>query len=192
MTFPVLGARARMLSMAAIAMIVVGACSSAATPAPATAAPATAAPATAAPATAAPATAAPATSAPATAAPASPSAAASEVTLKVVTGAGSLGKYMTGDGDKTLYIFTNDKAGDGKSTCYDACATNWPALVVPAGAKVSAGTDATGEFATITRTDGKLQATYKGMPLYYFAADAAAGDTKGQGQGNGKWFVAAP
>ena len=51
MTFPVLGTRARMLSMAAIAMIVVGACSSAATPVPPTAAPATAAPATAAPAT---------------------------------------------------------------------------------------------------------------------------------------------
>ncbi len=168
--------------MAAIAMIVVGACSSAATPAPATAAPATAAPATAAPATAAPATAAPATAAPS---------AAAGVTLKVVTGTGDLGKYMTGDGDKTLYIFTNDKAGDGKSTCYDACATNWPPLIVPAGAKVSAGADATGEFATITRTDSKLQATYKGMPLYYFAADAAAGDTKGQGL-NGKWFVAAP
>jgi predicted lipoprotein with Yx(FWY)xxD motif len=175
-----------MLSMAAIAMIVVGACSSAATPAPATAAPATAAPATAAPATAAPASSAPATAAPATSAPA-----ASDVTLKVVTGAGSLGKYMTGDGDKTLYTFTNDKAGDGKSACYDACATNWPPLIVAAGAKVSAGADATGEFATITRTDGKLQATYKGMPLYYFAPDTAAGDTKGQGL-NGKWFVAAP
>ncbi len=61
------GARAP-LALIAIAAIIFGACSSAATPAP-TAAPATAAPATAAPGTAAPATAAPATPAPATPAP---------------------------------------------------------------------------------------------------------------------------
>ena len=29
------------------------------------------------------------------------------------------------------------------------------------------------------------------MPLYYFAKDAKAGDTNGQGL-NGKWFVASP
>jgi predicted lipoprotein with Yx(FWY)xxD motif len=31
--------------------------------------------------------------------------------------------------------------------------------------------------------------SYNGMPLYYYAADSAAGDTKGQGVG-GVWFVA--
>jgi ABC-type nitrate/sulfonate/bicarbonate transport system substrate-binding protein len=60
----------RPISLALGALLLLGACSSNASPAPATAAPATAAPATAAPATAAPATAAPATAAPATAAPA--------------------------------------------------------------------------------------------------------------------------
>jgi predicted lipoprotein with Yx(FWY)xxD motif len=189
MTFPVPGTRARMLSMAAIAMIVVGACSSAATPVPPTAAPATAAPATAAPATAAPATAAPATSA-----PASPSASPSEAgggthTLTVVTGAGALGKYLTGEEGKTLYIFKNDTVGDGKSSCYDACATNWPPMILDDSEKAVAGAGASGTIATITRTDGKKQVTYNGAPLYYFAADAAAGDTKGQGL-NGKWFVA--
>ena len=34
------------------------------------------------------------------------------------------------------------------------------------------------DFASITREDGKKQTTYKGMPLYYFARDAAPGDTK--------------
>ena len=33
------------------------------------------------------------------------------------------------------------------------------------------------DFASITREDGKKQ----GMPLYYFARDAAPGDTKGDG-----------
>jgi predicted lipoprotein with Yx(FWY)xxD motif len=173
-----------MLSMAAIAMIVVGACSSAATPVPPTAAPATAA------ATAAPATSAPATSAPSGSAAASPSeAAGGTYTLAVVSGAGALGKYLTGEDGKTLYIFKNDTVGDGKSSCYDACATNWPPMILDDGEKAVAGAGASGTIATITRTDGKKQVTYNGAPLYYFAADAAAGDTKGQGL-NGKWFVA--
>jgi hypothetical protein len=44
-------------------------------------------------------------------------------------------------------------------------------------------------FATITRADGTVQVTYNHMPLYYFAGDSAAGDTKGQGT-LGVWFVA--
>jgi predicted lipoprotein with Yx(FWY)xxD motif len=34
------------------------------------------------------------------------------------------------------------------------------------------------DFASITRENGKKHTTYKGMPLYYFARDAAPGDTK--------------
>ena len=42
--------------------------------------------------------------------------------------------------------------------------------------------------ASTTRKDGSGQVTFKRWPLYYFAGDSAAGDTKGQGVG-GKWFV---
>jgi predicted lipoprotein with Yx(FWY)xxD motif len=37
------------------------------------------------------------------------------------------------------------------------------------------------DFASITREERKKQTTYKGMPLYYLARDAAPGDTKGDG-----------
>lgn len=138
----------------------------------------------------------PAASAPgASASPTSSSAAsptgAAEIELKVAAGAGSVGNYLTGADGMTLYIFTKDTAGDGKSVCTGDCATNWPPLVVGSLDEVKADSGATGALALATRDDGTKQVTYKGLPLYYFAPDQAAGDTKGQGVG-GVWFVAAP
>jgi predicted lipoprotein with Yx(FWY)xxD motif len=190
MTVPVLRTRARLLPWAAAAMIAVGACSTAATSAPATQAPPTAAPPTAAPASSAPASEAPTSPAP----PASASASAASgttYTLAVATGAGSIGKYLTGEDGKTLYTFKKDTAGGGTSACSGTCSTNWPAFTLDAGETAVGGAGATGTIATFTRADGKVQVTYNGAPLYYFAADTKAGDTNGQGVG-GFWFVAAP
>src|SRR4029077_8495140 len=107
-----------------------------------------------------PASEAPATASPSAAASASPSEAASGTTytLTVVTGAGSLGKYMTGEDGKTLYTFKKDAAG--KSACSGTCATNWPAFTLDDGEKAVGGDGATGTIATIKRDDGKDQVTY--------------------------------
>lgn len=51
--------------------------------------------------------------------------------------------------------------------------------------------DVTGALTTFAREDGTLQVAYNGMPLYYFANDAVAGETNGQGIG-GFWFIAQP
>ena len=47
---------------------------------------------------------------------------------------------------------------------------------------------------TTTRTDGKVEVTYAGHPLYYFIQDKKAGDTTGQGvNGFGAlWWVLSP
>ena len=127
---------------------------------------------------------------PTSSAAASPTGAA-EIELKVAAGAGSVGNYLTGADGMTLYIFTKDTAGDGKSVCNGDCATKWPPLVVASLDEVKADSGATGALALATRDDGTKQVTYKGLPLYYFEPDQAAGDTKGQGVG-GVWFVAAP
>jgi predicted lipoprotein with Yx(FWY)xxD motif len=103
--------------------------------------------------------------------------------VTVALGDTSLGSVLTGDKGMTLYVFVPDNAGD--STCYDKCAASWPPLIgtVTPGAGLDAG-----DFGTTTRKDGTSQATFYGWPLYYFAADKAAGDTNGQGL-NSKWYV---
>ena len=83
----------------------------------------------------------------------------------------------------TLYTFDMDK--DGVSSCYDACATNWPPMMADANAK------AEGEFGLTERTDGSKQWTYDNMPLYTWIKDAKPGDVTGDGV-KGVWHVAKP
>jgi predicted lipoprotein with Yx(FWY)xxD motif len=161
-------------------IVLVAACSGTGASATPTAAPASQPPASQAPASA------PASTA---ASPAASASTAAEVyDVKVATAA--VGKFLTGEDGKTLYIFKKDTT-PGKSSCNGDCATNWPPFVLDAGDSTKAGDGVVGALATITRDDGTKQVTYNGVPLYYFAADKAAGDTTGQGVG-GNWFVANP
>ena len=107
--------------------------------------------------------------------------------LKITTDP-TLGKFFTDSRGFTLYIFKNDVANSGKSAAEGLTAV-WPPLEASTAPAKPDG--ATGDFAIITRVDGKKQVTYKGLPLYYFVNDKAAGDTKGQNVGQ-VWFVAAP
>ena len=100
-----------------------------------------------------------------------------------------LGTFLVGPTGMTLYMFTNDEPG--VSNCSGDCLVNWPALTVADAAEIVAGDNVHGELGTITRDDCALQVTYNGWPLYYFAKDAARGDTTGQGVGE-KWYVIAP
>ncbi len=114
--------------------------------------------------------------------------AAQEVTLQVREDA-TLGPILTDANGNTLYRFTNDEPGTSK--CVDACAGNWPPLLVGESATPVAGDGVTGTIGTITRPDGTTQVTYNDMPLYFFVNDATAGETKGQGVRN-IWYVVHP
>ena len=97
-----------------------------------------------------------------------------------------LGKFLTGEDGKTLYLFTPDTATT--SACNTGCVDSWPPFTLDAGETVKGGEGVTGKFGTITRQDGAMQVTYNSHPLYYFSGDQAAGDTNGQGL-NSKWYV---
>jgi len=100
----------------------------------------------------------------------------------------SHGTILTDDAGMTLYLFTSDSPG--VSTCFEGCLTVWPPLLTD-GEPVAQGAADTALLGTLTRDDGTLQVTYGGWPLYFYAADMAAGDTNGQGVSD-VWFVVAP
>lgn len=82
-----------------------------------------------------------------------------------------------------LYVFNND-LGSASSECNDACATNWPPVLVADGsASMLPG------MSLIDRNDGTKQAAFNGRPLYFFAGDTQAGDITGQGVNNVWWLA---
>ena len=99
----------------------------------------------------------------------------------------AVGKVLVAANGHTLYLFTADKGK--KSTCYGQCAGYWPPLFA-AKPTVGAGLKAS-LLGTTKRKDGKLQATYAGHPLYFFAQDKKAGQVNGQGfvHFGGSWWV---
>jgi predicted lipoprotein with Yx(FWY)xxD motif len=111
----------------------------------------------------------PSAAAPASSAPA----AASSNTLKTANIGGVT--VLTNSKGFTLYSFAPDTPTTSK--CNGSCVTYWPPVKGPA----TAGAGVTGKLATITRSDGSVQATYDGRPLYTYVADTAPGQAKGNG-----------
>ena len=97
----------------------------------------------------------------------------------------SLGKVLVDVRGRTLYLYTPDTGK--KSTCYGGCASAWPPLL--STGKPKAGTGVKAKLLGLTmRTDGTHQVTYKGHPLYDYAADSKPGETSGEDVG-GIWYV---
>ena len=98
-----------------------------------------------------------------------------------------LGPILTDQAGRTVYLYTKD--APGISNCYDQCAINWPPLLTQSDPMLPPNLP--GSVGSTARTDGGLQVTYNGAPLYYWVKDAKAGDTTGQNVG-GVWFVINP
>src|SRR5690606_27237937 len=89
-----------------------------------------------------------------------------------------LGAIVVDSAGFTLYVFLPDQ--QDVSTCYDACAENWPPVLVNDAATLGDGISEE-LIGSVERNDGTEQVTYGGWPLYTFAADTKAGETNGQG-----------
>ena len=99
-------------------------------------------------------------------------AAATTGSLKTATIGGAT--VLTSASGFTLYSFAPDTSTT--STCNGTCAQTWPPVTGPTTAS-----GVTGTFGTIKRSDGSVQATFDGHPLYTFAGDTAPGQNKGNG-----------
>ena len=120
----------------------------------------------------------------------SPSEAATGIKIAVADNA-KYGKILVDDKGMTVYLFVKDTGT--QSTCYTQCAVFWPPVLTTGKPQAGAGVDAS-LLGTTTRTDGTVEVTYAGHPLYYFQKDKAPGDTTGQGvNGFGDlWWVLNP
>jgi predicted lipoprotein with Yx(FWY)xxD motif len=102
-----------------------------------------------------------------------------------------LGTVLVAGNGFTLYMFVPDKKS-GVSTCYNACANAWPPLLLEdTDAPVYGKGVNPNLLGTTTRTDGTVQVTYNGWPLYLWVSDSVPGQATGQGIDNngGLWYV---
>lgn len=128
----------------------------------------------------------PASTGPTATAAAQATASAKGPKLKVVSS--SFGQILADGRGRALYLFTADR---GKaSTCSGDCATAWPPYVVKS--KPVAGRGAKGRLiGTTRRSDGRLQATYAGHPVYFYEGDNEPGEVLCQAvfEFGGYWYV---
>src|SRR5207245_10999532 len=117
-----------------------------------------------------------ATSSPSATPTATPVPSVSPVVLAQVVG--SMGTILVAASNgHTVYRFNSDTPG--VSNCKGGCIGTWPSLTLTGGQTPTGGPGVTGQLGTITRDDGSLQVTYKGLPTYLFPTDNNPGDTKG-------------
>jgi predicted lipoprotein with Yx(FWY)xxD motif len=95
----------------------------------------------------------------------------------VKLGHSKLGKYLVTSKGLALYLFAKDTGKTSK--CSGACAKAWPPLITSGKPKAGSGVKAS-LLGTTTRSDGKLQVTYNGHPLYRYDDDKGAGQHHGQ------------
>ncbi|MGA6163525.1 hypothetical protein [Amycolatopsis magusensis] len=100
-----------------------------------------------------------------------------------------VGRVLTEQNGRTLYLFSKDSKKPPKSVCNDDCATAWPPLIAGGEPELS-GVDPE-LVGTVKRDDGTEQVTVGGWPVYTYAKDTAAGQANGHGVG-GTWYAMMP
>jgi predicted lipoprotein with Yx(FWY)xxD motif len=122
--------------------------------------------------------------------PASQANGANASTVTIMTASTSKGTVLTNAQGKTLYWFAIDTPTASK--CTGSCLSYWPPVI---GKPVAAsGTSLPKGLGTITRSNGQIQATYDGHPLYTYAGDTAADQVTGNGlnESGGLWWAMTP
>ena len=85
---------------------------------------------------------------------------------KISARGSQFGTILWGPNGKAIYIFQRDVRGS--SRCYGECAALWPPVYARGKPRAGAGVRSS-LLGTTRRRDGRMQVTYAGKPLYYYA-----------------------
>jgi predicted lipoprotein with Yx(FWY)xxD motif len=96
-------------------------------------------------------------------------------------------QVLTDSAGFVLYWYANDTST--VSNCNGSCATYWPPVI--GTPSLASGVALSGKLGTIKRSNGQLQATYDGHPLYTFKSDTSAGMDSGNAlnASGGLWWA---
>jgi predicted lipoprotein with Yx(FWY)xxD motif len=104
----------------------------------------------------------------------------------------------TATGGRSVYTITFDPA-KSTPTCTGVCSAVWPPLITSSHAIAGTGVQQA-LLGTVRRSDGTLQVTYRGHPVYFFSFDLGAGAPAGLTNGHylidaaasGVWYTVLP
>jgi predicted lipoprotein with Yx(FWY)xxD motif len=109
-------------------------------------------------------------------------------TVKVVSS--QYGPVVADNRGEAFYLFASEKSA--RSQCYGTCAQRWPPVIANGTLRAAAGGHSR-LLGTTRRTDGKVQLTYAGHPMYYYAGDAPGRILcQGVNEFGGLWLVVRP
>ena len=84
----------------------------------------------------------------------------------------SFGDILQSKNNLPLYYWSVEKRVGGKIRCTGECARVWPPLVVKSrGVVPLTMRGVKGRFGVVRRADGRLQVTFRGLPLYAYHHD---------------------
>jgi predicted lipoprotein with Yx(FWY)xxD motif len=128
-----------------------------------------------------------------TAAPVDPVAATPQVgTILTANSTAKLGTVVVDGQGYTLYRFDKDSPKPPTSNCADACAQKWPPVLATPGTPLTVEGVEQEAVGTINRSDGTIQLTLNGWPVYRYSGDPQPGATSGQGSDGGVWAAVTP
>ena len=110
---------------------------------------------------------------------------------RIVAKESRFGRVLFDANGQVVYVFANDRRN--RSACTSAeCVEAWPPVLTREQPSAGAGVDAR-LLGTIRRTDGMLQVTYNGRPLYFYEHEAP-GEIKCHNVDlhGGLWWVVTP
>jgi len=106
-----------------------------------------------------------------------PAAASDTVSLKSVSGAGTVLVDSKG-----FALYSPDQEKNGTVRCIGSCTAIWVPLTLSKGVSApTASSSLMSKLGTVKRPDGTTQVTFDGKPLYRFSPDGSPGKVTGNG-----------